>query len=143
MERAFTHVLKALSIMSSGNRLIFLLLEFEISGGIIFREQREGRDRRLTIVTSTGHTFDISRHHRGGYSLHNGGYRKEELPPIYLQLKGFWCAVSSELPTLVLLTLDILVGGAVRESYFKLEAINLSFCLKKIPCKCVFLYYRS
>lgn len=57
--------------------------EFQISGGIIFREQREGRDRRLTIVTSTGDTFDISRHHRGGYSLHSRGYQKEELHRIY------------------------------------------------------------
>ena len=55
---------------SSGNLLKFLLLEFQISGGIIFREQREGGDRRLTIVTSKGDTFDISRHHRGGICCH-------------------------------------------------------------------------
>ena len=53
-------------------------------------------------------------------------------------IAGFSYAVSSDLATLVLLALGIVVI-AVRESYSNFEAINLSFCLKEKYLVYVFL----
>ena len=55
-------------------------------------------------------------------------------------IAGFSYAISSDLATLVLLALGIVVI-AVRESYSNFEALNLSFCLKRNTLYMFFFLY--
>ncbi|KAL9965943.1 hypothetical protein ACROYT_G029812 [Oculina patagonica] len=46
-------------------------------GGQILWEQKDGRDRRLTVFTRNGYTFDITRRKGGEFSI-NGGWICQE-----------------------------------------------------------------
>ena len=43
------------------------LLEFEVQGGTLFEEERNGRQRRLMIVTANGQKLGIARNPGGGW----------------------------------------------------------------------------
>jgi len=43
------------------------LLEFEVQGGVLFEEERNGRQRRLMIVTANGQKLGIVRNPGGGW----------------------------------------------------------------------------
>jgi len=47
---------------------------FDVDGGVIFRQSSEAGRRRLTVVTNSGHVFDITRQNRGAYRLNTAGY---------------------------------------------------------------------
>lgn len=58
--------------------------EFEVTdGGRILRDQRDGRDRRLSVQTKYGNKFQITRLHRGGYYFNTYGFWKKELGRTY------------------------------------------------------------
>lgn len=68
-----------------------VLLEFSIiDGGSILRLQQDGRDRRLTVQTKYGNTFQITRRHRGGLCvcLLNFSQLKSNMTE-FVQLKQF------------------------------------------------------
>lgn len=52
-------------------------------GGTILWEEKDGRDRRLRVQTKYGNTIQITRRHRGGYSLNTRGFWKNELGRTY------------------------------------------------------------
>lgn len=54
-----------------------------IDGGRILRQQQDGGDRRLSVQTKYGNTFQITRRHRGGYYLNTCGFWKRELGRTY------------------------------------------------------------
>lgn len=59
--------------------------EFSITdGGRKIWDQPVGRDRMLTVLTRNGHTFNITRRHRGGYYLNTGGFWLQDLGRKYL-----------------------------------------------------------
>lgn len=43
------------------------LLEFEVQGGTLFQEERNGRQRTLTIVTVNGQKLGVARKPGGGW----------------------------------------------------------------------------
>lgn len=59
-------ILNGINLYYFTYNLLSTLLEFEAQGGTIFDSELSGRQRRLTIVTTTGHIFRIGRDPGGG-----------------------------------------------------------------------------